>query len=147
MVCLIFKNRIVRFAAFVIVAAVFSANPVVAQKIVSGTASYYHDSLEGNKTANGETFQQSKLTAAHKNLPFDSWVLLTDPNGQDIVVRINDRLPRNSSRMIDLTTEAARQLDMLRAGIKRVGMKVISVQEAWHWYLENGFINIDVAWR
>lgn len=105
----------------------------------TGVASYYHDSLEGNHTANGEVFDQDKFTAAHKSLPFDTWVLIRDPKGQEVVVRINDRLPASSTRMIDLTTLAARQLDMITAGIKRVRLKVISGREAWLWFLEHGY--------
>ena len=105
----------------------------------SGVASFYHDSLEGNRTANGEIFNQNRFTAAHKTLPFDTWVMLTDRSGTDDVVRVNDRLPATSSRMIDLTTLAARQLDMIQQGLKTVHLQVITSQDAWKWYLENGY--------
>lgn len=106
----------------------------------SGLASYYHDSLEGNNTASGETFYQNKFTAAHKKLPFNTWVELTDGKGHQVVVRINDRLPQRSTRMIDLTTEAALELDMIRQGLKRVELRVISARQAWVWFIENGFL-------
>ncbi len=108
----------------------------------TGVASYYHNSLEGNHTANGEIFHQDKFTAAHKSLPFDTWVLIRDRKGLEVVVRINDRLPARSSRMIDLTMLAARQLDMITAGIKQVRLNVISAREAWLWFLEKGYLGV-----
>ncbi len=110
------------------------------QQDQSGMASYYHDSLEGNNTASGEIFYQSKFTAAHKKLPFDTWVEVTDDKGHQVVVRINDRLPRRSSRIIDLTREAALEMDMVRHGLKQVELKVISARQAWTWFTENGFL-------
>lgn len=142
-----FNNNFGLLAIVMTVTQLWVASSVTAQNVVAGTASYYHESLEGNTTANGEIYRQAKLTAAHKSLPFDSWVLLSDRTGHTVVVRVNDRLPGNSSRLIDLSTKAAHQLDMLRIGIKRVKMQVISVEEAWRWYFDNGFINTYVAWR
>lgn len=106
-------------------------------KTSEGIASYYHDSLEGLKTASGEVFSQGKWTAAHKSLPLQTWTKVEDEEGNEIVVRINDRLPANSSRIIDLTTLAARQLDMVEAGLKKVTVRVISPLEAWMWFQKN----------
>lgn len=110
-----------------------------AQNIESGLASYYHDSLEGNRTASGQIFHQSKFTAAHKTLSFGTWVLVEDKEGDDVVVRINDRLPARSTRMIDLTMRAAEELQLIRKGIERVDLKIITPRDAWLWYLKNGF--------
>jgi rare lipoprotein A len=90
----------------------------------TGYASYYADKFEGRKTANGETFHQSKLTAAHKKLPFGTQVLVTNlANGRSVQVRINDRGPFVSGRIIDLTKTAANEIDMLGAGVARVKIK------------------------
>jgi len=105
-----------------------------------GLASYYHDMFEGRKTASGEVFDQSKWTAAHKHLPFDSWVKVTDPEGKEVVVRINDRLPSNSSRIIDLTKKTAEEFEMLLEGIKKVTITSISPQEAWTWFQNHIFL-------
>ncbi|MBY5960088.1 septal ring lytic transglycosylase RlpA family protein [Membranicola marinus] len=117
-----------------------------AQTVHAGWASYYHDSLEGNKTASGEIFDQSKFTAAHKTLRFGTWVLVRDLTGDEVVVYINDRLPAHSTRMIDLTTQAAKRLDLIEKGIERVNLQVISTQEAWLWFMRNGFGQLLIAY-
>lgn len=133
-----YTNRFPLWSITVVVMNLFWILPGYAQVSAVGLASYYHDSLEGNRTANGEIFAQNRFTAAHKTLPFDTWVLLTDQSGTSVVVRVNDRLPATSTRMIDLTTLAARQLEMLQLGLKRVHLQVISRKDAWKWFLDNG---------
>jgi rare lipoprotein A len=91
-----------------------------------GLASYYADKYQGRKTANGETFDSAKLTAAHKTLPFGSRVRVTNlDNGKSVEVRINDRGPYVAGRVIDLSPAAAKKLDMLRAGVVRVKIDVL----------------------
>jgi rare lipoprotein A len=90
----------------------------------TGYASFYADKFEGRKTANGEIFNQSKLTAAHKKLPFGTQVMVTNlANGRSVQVRINDRGPFVSGRIIDLTKAAAKEIDMLGAGVARVRIR------------------------
>lgn len=90
----------------------------------TGLASYYAESYNGRKTANGEIFQSSKLTAAHKKLPFGTKVKVTNlVNGKTVKVRINDRGPFVAGRIIDLTKAAARKLDMLTAGVVKVEIR------------------------
>jgi len=92
----------------------------------SGLASYYADRYQGHKTASGERFDGARLTAAHRTLPFGTRVRVTDlDNGRSVVVRVNDRGPFASGRVIDLSQAAARQLDMLRAGVARVKLEVL----------------------
>lgn len=92
-----------------------------------GTASYYGRRFAGNLTANGERFDPSELTAAHRTLPFGSRVLVTNlNNGRHVTVRINDRGPFVASRVIDLSRRAARRLGMLQAGIAKVRILVLS---------------------
>jgi len=89
-----------------------------------GLASYYADSHEGKTTANGETYRQGKITAAHKTLPFGTKVEVTNlSNNKSVVVRINDRGPFIRGRIIDLTKAAAREIDMVGAGVAKVKIR------------------------
>ncbi len=86
-----------------------------------GLASYYANSLEGRRTANGESYQAQKLTAAHRTLPFGSCVVVQNTQTQTTVqVRINDRGPFVATRIIDVSFAAAQQLGMLELGVIRV---------------------------
>ena len=92
----------------------------------SGIASYYANKYQGRKTANGETFDVSRMTAAHRTLPFGTRVKVTNlANGRSVVVRINDRGPFVAGRVIDLSPAAAKKLDMLRAGVVKVNLEVL----------------------
>ncbi len=91
-----------------------------------GVASYYHNKFNGRKTSNGEIFQNTGLTAAHKTLPLGTWVRVTNlKNDSVVVVKVNDRLPKTSKRSIDLTVAAAKQLNFIRAGLTKVKIEVI----------------------
>lgn len=90
----------------------------------TGMASFYSESYNGRKTANGEIYRSSKLTAAHKTLPFGTKVKVTNlSNGRSVKVRINDRGPFISGRIIDLTRAAARKIDMENAGVVKVKIR------------------------
>jgi len=92
----------------------------------SGTACWYGGEFDGRRTASGEVFDQNKLTAAHRNLPFGTYVEVTrKDNGKRVVVRINDRGPWKSGRIIDLSRAAAERLDMIQVGLVEVTLKVI----------------------
>ncbi|NCI48558.1 septal ring lytic transglycosylase RlpA family protein [Sediminibacterium roseum] len=87
----------------------------------TGMASYYAETYNGKKTANGEIYQSNKLTAAHKKLPFGTKVKVTNlANGKTVKVRINDRGPFVPGRIIDLTRAAAKKIDMVGAGVVKV---------------------------
>ncbi len=91
-----------------------------------GLASWYGPGFAGNLTANGERFRPCKRTAAHKTLPFDTRVRVTNlENGRKVVVRINDRGPYVDGRIIDLSKGAARVLKMLDSGVVKVKLVVI----------------------
>ena len=91
-----------------------------------GKASYYSDQFHGHKTANGETYNMNKLTAAHPSLPFGTWVRVTNmSNGKDIVVRINDRGPFVKGRIIDLSIHAATELGIIESGTAKVKLEAI----------------------
>lgn len=89
----------------------------VYEKIGSGMASYYGRELAGNRTASGERFNPAGLTAAHRTLPIGSKVRVTNPRtGDSVIVRINDRGPFHTSRLIDLSEAAAREIGIRAAG-------------------------------
>ncbi len=93
----------------------------------TGVASYYAKRFEGRRTASGEKFKHKGLTAAHKSLPFGTWVKVTNvKNDSVVVVRINDRLPKHSKRTIDLTISAAKQLNFMKYGLAKVRLEVLS---------------------
>lgn len=93
-----------------------------------GKASYYHDSLQGRKTASGEIYRKGMPSAAHKSLPLGTKVRVTRlSNGKSIVVRINDRGPFVKGRIIDLSRRAARDLGIIKKGEAKVEVEVLSV--------------------
>ncbi|PBQ32358.1 septal ring lytic transglycosylase RlpA family lipoprotein [Sphingobacteriaceae bacterium] len=91
-----------------------------------GIASYYAKKFEGRKCSCGEKFRNDSLTAAHKTLPFGTKVKVTNlKNDSVVIVRINDRLPKKSKRIIDLTRRAAKQLNFVKAGLTKVSIEVL----------------------
>ncbi len=91
-----------------------------------GMASYYGDELAGNRTASGERFNPSQMTAAHRSLPFGSMVRVTNiSNGDSVIVRINDRGPFSHGRVIDVSHAAAREIGMHRSGTARVKLALL----------------------
>src|SRR5579872_3389603 len=103
--------------------------PLAPAKIGStetGVASWYGVPYDGRRAASGEVYDMRQLTAAHRRLPFQTWVEVTNlSNGKQVDVRINDRGPFVKGRILDLSQAAARDIDMLRAGTARVRLKVI----------------------
>ncbi len=88
---------------------------------VKGYASYYAKRFEGRKTANGEKYDPSKMTAAHRTLPFGTKVKVTNlQNGKTVEVMINDRGPYRKGRIIDLSAAAANRLEMTEKGVTQV---------------------------
>ncbi|WP_295882177.1 septal ring lytic transglycosylase RlpA family protein [uncultured Thiohalocapsa sp.] len=110
---------------------VFLSSPSCAAhpgQVQTGIASYYHDSLHGNRTASGQIYDKNKLSAAHKTLPLGSRVRVTDKRtGKSVVVHVNDRGPFIKGRIIDLSRRAARELGIIRRGITPVRVEVLSV--------------------
>jgi rare lipoprotein A len=115
----------------VIAATALAGGPVQAAspgQVQTGIASYYHDSLHGNKTASGQIYDKRKMSAAHKRLPLGTKVKVTDTKtGRSIVVRVNDRGPFIKGRIIDLSRRAARELGIIRRGITPVKVEILSV--------------------
>lgn len=91
-----------------------------------GIASYYGDAFHGKKTASGEVFDQRKLTCAHRELPFGARLRVTNlENNKSVVVRVNDRGPWVSGRIVDLSYAAAKQIGMIEKGLVRVKIERI----------------------
>lgn len=91
----------------------------------TGLASYYSNSLAGHKTANGEKYDPTLLTAAHRSLPFGTVVEVTRPDGRAVRVRINDRGPFTKGRVVDLSLKAAEEIGLLKDGVAKVTVKVV----------------------
>lgn len=102
----------------------------VASEAREGWATFYADEFHGRKTASGELYDKHKLTAASVDLPFGTWVRVTNlENGKSVVARVNDRMPpNNKGRIIDLSLAGARALDMIRSGVVRVRVEIVERQ-------------------
>lgn len=92
-----------------------------------GKASWYGPKFHGRPTSNGEVFDMYGMTAAHKELPMNTLLRVKNlENGKEITVRINDRGPFITGRIIDLSYAAAKALNMVRSGIVQTEISVIS---------------------
>jgi rare lipoprotein A len=98
--------------------------------IQQGTASYYGKKFQGRRTSSGEIFYLDSMTAAHKNLPFGTWVKVTRA-GQDksVLVKINDRLPKSSSHVIDVSRKAGELLGLIGPGYAQVRIEALGLDE------------------
>lgn len=111
--------------------AVYPETPhgsALAQRVFrqSGVASWYGRAFNGRRTANGERFNTNAMTAAHRTLPLGSYVRVTlERTGKSVIVRINDRGPFCSHRIIDLSYAAASALGIQRAGTGRVVVEAV----------------------
>lgn len=93
----------------------------------TGKASWYGKKFHGHKTSNGEIYSMYKMSGAHRTLPIPSYVRVTNlANGRTGIVRINDRGPFHSDRIIDLSYAAAVKLDIVRTGTAQVKLEAIS---------------------
>lgn len=93
----------------------------------TGKASWYGKKFHGYKTSNGEIYSMYKMSAAHRTLPIPSYVRVTNlDNGKSGIVRVNDRGPFHSNRIIDVSYAAAVKLDMVRSGTARVKIEAIT---------------------
>ena len=98
--------------------------------VQSGTASWYGKKFHGHTTSNGETYDMYNYSAAHKNLPLPTYLKVTNlDNGKNVIVRVNDRGPFHSKRIIDLSYAAAVKLDYHTKGLARVKIEAITPQK------------------
>lgn len=95
-------------------------------EVKTSYASYYHDKFNGRKTASGQIFSNSKLTAAHRTLPFGTKVKVTNlRNGESVVVTINDRGPFHGSRALDLSKAAFDEIGNLSKGTMPIEYQIV----------------------
>ncbi len=103
-----------------------TAKPVRIGATETGIASWYGHPYHGRRAANGEVYDMEKLTAAHRTLPFGTWVRVVNlSNGKTVEMRIQDRGPFIGGRIIDLSKAGARNIDMIGSGIAKVKLTVI----------------------
>ncbi len=94
--------------------------------IEKGLGSYYGHQYHGRTTANGEIYDENKLTAAHRTLPFGTKVRVTNvENGKVVLLRVNDRGPFVDGRIIDVSWRAAQDLDFVQQGVVKVKVEVV----------------------
>ena len=99
---------------------------IVTPFVQTGHASWYGKKFHGRKTANGETYDMYKLSAAHRTLPLPCYVRVTNlDNRKSLIVRVNDRGPFGRPRIIDLSYAAAKQLDIIQHGSAQVQIELI----------------------
>ena len=91
-----------------------------------GLASFYSDKFEGRTTASGEIYKQEKMTAAHRTLPFNTRIKVTNlANKKSVIVTVNDRGPFVKDRIVDLSKQAAIKLDFIDKGVAKVRLEVL----------------------
>lgn len=96
----------------------------------TGQASWYGKKFHGLRTSSGEKYDMYKMTAAHRNLPLPSYVRVTNlTNDKSVIVKVNDRGPFHSGRVMDLSYAAAARLDMLKTGTAKVSIEAIDPAE------------------
>jgi rare lipoprotein A len=104
-----------------------SAAPAVVGSTENGIASWYGHPYDGRRAADGETYDMETLVAAHRTLPFNTWVRVYNLNNNKTVdVRIIDRGPFVDGRIIDLSHAAAQAIDMIGPGVAQVRLEIIS---------------------
>jgi rare lipoprotein A len=92
-----------------------------------GTASYYANKFEGRLTANGEVFNQQKMTAACNVLPLGTWIKVTNlNNGRSVIVKVNDRLHYKNKRLVDLSKIAAKKIGYTSGGLTKVKVEPLA---------------------
>ena len=105
----------------------YGRDPALRGQIWYGNASWYGPYWHGRMTSNGEKFNKNKLTAAHRTLPFNTRVKVTNlKNNKSVVVRVNDRGPFKPGRIIDLSEKAADKIDGKKQGISYVKVQVLT---------------------
>ncbi|MDO9153307.1 MAG: septal ring lytic transglycosylase RlpA family protein [Paludibacter sp.] len=87
----------------------------------TGYASFYGNKFHGRKTSDGSRYHRDSLTCAHRTYPFGTFLLVRNPkNDREVIVKVTDRGPHIRNRIIDLSYRAAKELDIIRAGIAKV---------------------------
>lgn len=126
------RSRVVAIAAIVVLAygCATTAPPPVprAAETLHGIASWYGEEFAGRTTANGEIFDPSLLTAAHRTFPFGTILDISNPKtAQSVRVRVNDRGPYIGNRVIDLSYAAAQKIGLIEPGLGTVDILIVKV--------------------
>ncbi|BAW79929.1 lipoprotein A [Candidatus Nitrosoglobus terrae] len=96
----------------------------------TGIASWYGSEFQGRRTSSGEIYDMHAMTAAHRSLPLPCYVMVTNlNNGRQVIVRINDRGPFKSNRIIDLSYAAAEKLYLVKAGTGLVEVRAVEPKD------------------
>ena len=123
----------------------FLTTSLIAQDDEFGIGSYYSDLFQGKPTASGELYDKAKLTAAHKTLPFGTMVKVTRlDNDKSVNVRVNDRGPFISGRIIELSREGANRIDLIKDGATRVKVEILKEKAATPTLAESSTPEADV---
>lgn len=100
--------------------------------VTKGKATYYGEHWTGRLTASGERFHADSMTCAHKTLPFGTLLEVTDLNTkQKLTVKVNDRLPKSSGVLIDLTYGTAKKFGMLKKGVIKVSIEKVGTRKIY----------------
>ncbi len=117
-------------------------SPVVGSLPEVGVASWYGHPYHGRASASGEIYDMEQMTAAHRTLPFGTWVRVFNlDNDKTVDVRINDRGPFVDNRVIDLSHAAARAIGMIGPGLARVRLEIMATPAA----VTSGFYAVQVG--
>src|ERR1700684_1061733 len=104
-----------------------AAVPAVVGATENGIASWYGHPYDGRRAADGEIYDMETLVAAHRTLPFNTWVRVTNlSNSKSVDVRIIDRGPFVGGRIIDLSHAAAQVVDLIGPGVAQVRLEIIA---------------------
>ena len=120
-------SRYGNHSPYTVLGRTYHVLPTAAGYVERGDASWYGSKFHGRLTSSGEPFDMYEVSAAHKTLPLPTWVEVTNlRNGRTLVVRVNDRGPFKSGRIIDLSYAAAYKLDVLNDGTAPVEVRAIT---------------------
>jgi rare lipoprotein A len=121
------KRTLITAFVLTLASSVWAQAPAAAEK-QTGLAAVYSDALDGHVTASGQVYDKSKLTAAHKTLPFGTKIKVTNPkNNRSVGVRVNDRGPVQAGRMLDISPAAAARLHISPKVMREVTLEVVSL--------------------
>ena len=120
------KRAILVIIMMISTLGIYSFNKYNAEDAKTSFASFYHDKFNGRKTASGEIFSNSKMTAANRTLPFGTMLKVTNlRTGKSVVVEVNDRGPFHSSRALDLSKAAFNAIGNSARGTMPVEYEII----------------------
>lgn len=115
-----------KFFASILILNLFFSVSLIAQQEEVGIASYYSDKFHGKPTASGELYNKNDMTGAHKTLPFGSIVKVTRmDNGKSVRVKITDRGPFISGRIVEISRAAAERIGLVKAGVAEVRLDIV----------------------